>query len=85
MKKANVTLSKDGINIKFSGSIKKNNVIEMVERCKTGKCDCLSDESKEKIKDMNVSGFDGSVELNINGNLDIEEIQKAVSKSPLMK
>lgn len=85
MKKADVTLSKDGVNIKFSGAIKKSNVVEMVERCKTGKCDCMSDESKEKIKDINVTGSDGDVELNINGDLDVEEIQRAVSKSPLMK
>ncbi len=85
MKKANVTAQLNGVKITFSGAVEKKNVVEMVERCQTGKCDCMSDESKEKIKDMSIGGEDGNVELNIEGNLDIEEIKIAVSKSPLIK
>ena len=85
MKKADVTAQLNGVKITFSGAVEKKNVVEMVERCQTGKCDCMSDESKEKIKDMSISGVDGNVELNIEGDLDVKEIQKAVSKSPLIK
>ncbi len=85
MKKANVTAQRNGVKITFSGVVQKQNVVEMVERCQTGKCDCMSDESKEKIKDMSISGEDGNVELNIEGDLDVKEIQEAVSKSPLIK
>ncbi|WP_373002109.1 hypothetical protein [Sulfurimonas sp.] len=85
MKKANVTAQHNGVKITFSGAVEKQNVVDMIERCQTGKCDCMSDESKEKIKDMNISGEDGNVELSIEGDLDIEEIKTAVSKSPLIK
>ena len=85
MKKADVTAQHNGVKITFSGAIQKQNVVEMVERCQTGKCDCMSDESKKKIKDMSISGEDGNVELNIKGDLDAQEIQEAVSKSPLVK
>ncbi len=85
MKKAKVTAAFNGVKIKFSGAVEKQNVVEMVQRCQTGRCDCMSDESKEKIKDMNISGEDGSVELSIEGDLDVKEIQEAVSKSPLVK
>ena len=85
MKKADVTAQHNGVKITFSGAVEKQNVVEMVERCQTGKCDCMSDESKEKIKDMNISGEDGNVELSIEGDLDVEEIKTAVSKSPLIK
>ncbi len=85
MKKANVTAKLNGVKITFSGAIQKQSVVEMVERCQTGKCDCMSDESKEKIKDMSIGGEDGNVELNIEGDLDVNEIQEAVSKSPLIK
>ncbi len=85
MKKADVTAQHNGVKITFSGAVAKQNVVEMVERCQTGKCDCMSDESKEKIKDMSISGEDGNVELSIEGDLDVKEIQKAVSKSPLIK
>ncbi|MEA2092193.1 MAG: hypothetical protein U9O83_07505 [Campylobacterota bacterium] len=85
MKKADVTAQSNGVKITFSGAVAKQNVVEMVERCQTGKCDCMSDESKEKIKDMSISGEDGNVELSIKGDLDVEDIQTAVSKSPLIK
>jgi len=84
-KNANVSALNNGVKITFTGAVAKQNVVEMVERCQTGKCDCMSDESKEKIKDMSISGEDGNVELNIKGDLDVSEIQAAVSKSPLIK
>ena len=85
MKKADVTKQSNGVKITFSGAVQKQNVVEMVQRCQTGKCDCMSDESKDKIKDMSISGVDGNVELNIEGDLNVSEIQTAVSKSPLIK
>ena len=85
MKKADVTAQKDGVKITFSGAVEKQNVVEMVERCQTGKCDCMSDESKKKIEGMQITGTDGDVELSIKGNLDVNEIRDAVSKSPLIK
>ncbi|ABB44335.1 hypothetical protein Suden_1057 [Sulfurimonas denitrificans DSM 1251] len=85
MKKTDVTSYENGVSIKFSSTIKKNTVIEMVKKCKTGKCDCMSDESKQKIKDMDITGSDGNMELKISGNLDVEEIKKAISKSILIK
>ena len=84
-KNTNVSALSNGVKITFTGAIAKQNVVEMVERCQTGSCDCMSDESKEKIKDMNISGEDGNVELSIEGDLDISEIQSAVSKSPLIQ
>jgi len=84
-KNANVSALNNGVKITFTGAVAKQNVVEMVERCQTGKCDCMSDESKEKIKDMSISGEDGNVELSIEGDLEVSEIQAAVSKSPLIK
>ncbi len=85
MKKADVSVQKDGVKITFTGAVEKQNVVEMVERCQTGKCDCMSDESKKKIESMEISGKDGDVELNIIGDLDVKEIRDAVSKSPLIQ
>ena len=85
MKKADVTALKDGVKITLSGAVGKQNVVEMVENCQTGKCDCMSDESKQKIEGMEITGVDGDVELSIKGDLDVSEIREAVSKSPLIK
>ena len=82
-KNANVKLFNSGVKITFTG-VAKQNVVEMVERCQTGKCDCMSDESKEKIQGMDISEINGDIELNIEGDLNIDEIREAVSKSPLI-
>ena len=84
MKQANVVKLENGVKISFSEDIEKQNVVEMVQRCQTGQCDCMSDESKQKIEGMEVSGEDGNIKLSIKGNLDIEEIREAISKSPLI-
>jgi len=85
MKKTDITAQFNGVKIKFSGDMAKQNVVEMVERCQTGKCDCMSDESKQKIEDMEITGIDGDVELSITGDLNVDEIRDAISKSPLVK
>lgn len=84
MKKADVTKLNDGVKITFSVNVAKQNVVEMVQRCQSGKCDCMSDESKAKIASLEVSGEDGNVELEITGDLSADEVKTAVSKSPLI-
>jgi hypothetical protein len=44
----------------------------------------MSDEAKKKIEGLEVTGEDGSVELNISGDLDVEAIEAALKKSPLL-
>jgi hypothetical protein len=44
----------------------------------------MSDETKAKIKGMNVSGFDGDVSLDLSGEVSKEEIQAALSKSKVI-
>ncbi len=84
MKKATVQQQFNGVKVTFSGEVAKQNVVSMVERCQTGKCDCMSDESKKKLEGLEVNGTDGNVELTIKGDLTAEEIEAAVSKSPLI-
>lgn len=74
----------NGVKINFSGAVQKQNIITMVQNCSTGACECMSDETKEKIKDMRVDGVDGEVELNLDGDISIEEIQKALEKSKVL-
>jgi hypothetical protein len=32
----------DGVKISFSGGVKKQNIVTMVENCSTGACECMS-------------------------------------------
>ncbi len=84
MKKATVSKLSGGIKVSFTGEIEKQNVVSMVQRCQTGKCDCMSDESKKKIENLDVQGEDGNVELTITGDLNAGEIESALKKSPLI-
>jgi hypothetical protein len=44
----------------------------------------MTDETKKKISDMQVSGEDGKVELNLSGEVSKEEIEAALSRSKVI-
>lgn len=74
----------EGVQIAFTGAVEKQNIIKMVENCTTGQCECMSDETKEKISNMEVSGKDGDVALDLTGNISKEEIETALTKSKVI-
>ena len=76
--------TQSGVKISFSGNVQKQNIVTMVENCSTGQCECMSDETKAKITDMKVLGSDGDVELSLAGDVSIEEIKSALSKSKVI-
>jgi hypothetical protein len=69
-----VSKTENGVKINFLGEVQKQNIVTMVQNCSTGKCKCMSDETKAKIKDMKV-----------HGDVSIEEIQEALAKSKVLK
>ncbi len=75
---------KNGVGIRFSGKVKKQNIVTMVENCSTGQCECMSDETKAKVKNMKVSGEDGDVSLELSGTISTNEIQEALLKSKVL-
>ena len=82
--KKEVTKSNNGVNINFKGFVTKDKIESMVNNCKSGKCDCMSDETKQKITDMQVSGNDGDVKLTLSGDINEDEIKKALDKSKVI-
>ena len=75
----------DGVKINFFGKVEKQNIVTMVENCSTGKCECMSDDTKSKIKDMKITGEDGDVALDLAGDLSVEEIQEALKRSKVLQ
>jgi arsenate reductase len=73
-----------GVKISFSGVVRKEEIVKMVENCSTGKCDCMSDDTKRKIKDMQVSGEDGDVNLDLSGEVSKKEIEEALKRSKVI-
>ncbi len=80
----NVFKTDSGVKIAFSGVVAKQQIIKMVENCATGSCECMTDETKKKITDMQVVGEDGNVELNLTGDVAKEEIEAALARSKVI-
>ena len=74
----------DGVKIQFSGAVAKQQIIKMVENCSTGACECMSDDTKKKISNMQVDGKDGDVKLHLEGEVTKEEIEAALAKSKVI-
>ena len=80
----NVFKTDSGVKINFTGVVKKQQIVKMVENCAKGECECMSDDTKKKITNMQIEGKDGDIELNISGDLAKEEIEKALAKSKVL-
>ena len=80
----NISKTDQGIKINFTGAVEKQNIVKMVENCATGVCECLSDDTKKKITNMQVSGKDGDVALDLSGDVSKEEIETALAKSKVL-
>ncbi|OQX73602.1 MAG: hypothetical protein B6D59_05100 [Campylobacteraceae bacterium 4484_4] len=82
--KKDVSKTDSGVKINFTGVVQKQNIVKMVENCATGQCECMSDETKKKITDMQVSGKDGDVKLELSGDVSKEEIEAALARSKVI-
>lgn len=80
-----VSANDNGVTIQLTGGIAKNTIFTMVQNCQSGKCECMSDETKAKIATMDVSGEDGKVELSLGGTISKEEVEAALAKSKLLQ
>lgn len=80
----NVSQTNQGIKINFTGAVEKQNIVKMVENCATGQCECMSDETKKKITNMEVRGKDGDVALDLSGDVSKKEIEAALAKSKVL-
>ncbi|MCB4743027.1 MAG: (2Fe-2S)-binding protein [Sulfurovum sp.] len=80
----NVLQTNNGVKISFTGAVEKQNIINMVQNCQNGQCECMSEETKQKITNMEVKGIDGDVALELSGNVSKEEIEAALAKSKVL-
>ncbi|WP_297456687.1 hypothetical protein [Persephonella sp.] len=62
-------------------TVDANKVKEVVENCQTGKCDCMSEETKAKVTFMDFRVENGKPVIEIKGEVSEEEIKEAVSRS----
>lgn len=79
-----VNKTEDGVKIRFFGEVKKENILSMVKNCQEGGCECMSDATKQKIKNIEIDGEDGNVSLTLSGEIAKEEIEAALAKSKVV-
>ena len=82
--KKDVKQTQSGVKISFLGEVKKEQIVKMVQNCATGQCECMSEETKQKIEAMKVGGSDGNVSLELTGEVSKEEIEAALVKSKVL-
>ncbi len=83
MIKRSVQTTANGVKVNFK-NVKLETITTMVQNCAEGKCECMSDETKKKISNMQVAGNDGEVELHLEGEVSKEEIEAALKRSKVL-
>ncbi len=73
-----------GVKISFKNAPLQT-IQTVVQNCQKGKCECMSDETKKKIKNMQIEAKEDGVELTIKGDIAKEEIEAALKRSKLLK
>jgi len=81
----NVIKTTQGVNINFSGEVEKDKIFKMVENCSHGKCDCMNEDTKRKIKEMKVEETgEGEIKIVLTGDMDKQEIDEAIQRSKVI-
>ncbi|MBN2825208.1 MAG: hypothetical protein JXQ76_07795 [Campylobacterales bacterium] len=81
----NVIKTTQGVNINFTGSVDKAKIFTMVENCSHGKCECMNDDTKRKIKEMKVEETgQGEIKIVLTGDMEKAEIEEAIGRSKVI-
>jgi len=72
----------DGVIVQVvEESVSFAQVVEFVENCKTGRCDCMTESTKQKVEFIQVKLVDNKPAIEIKGKVSKEEIEEALSRS----
>ncbi len=80
-----VQKSEKGVTIRFDKKVSSQVVFAMVENCSEGRCECMSDGTKKKMKSMHIDQNANGVSLTIVGDVSEEEIEAALERSKILK
>ncbi len=74
--------TQEGVIIEVVGEgVDSSKVEQVVERCKTGQCSCMTDEMKQRVSFMDFKIKDGKSIIEIKGNITKEDIKEAMGRS----
>ncbi|MFP3159363.1 MAG: hypothetical protein RXR65_06320 [Hydrogenobaculum sp.] len=70
----------DGVNIEITEHVDENKIENMLNACKTGQCDCMSTDMKNKITSMYFKKENGKLNIVIVGNVSKEDIKASMER-----
>jgi len=76
-----VIKTQEGVKIEVQENVNAEDVKEIVENCKTGRCDCMSQEVKARVSFMDFRIENGKPVIEIKGDIKEEDIKQAMEKS----
>ena len=68
----------NGVNIEITEHVDENKIENMLNACKTGQCDCMSTDMKNKITSMYLKKENGKLNIVIVGNVSKEDIKTSM-------
>ena len=80
---SNLVQTEEGVKIEITSSepgVEKA-VEAMVEGCATGKCDCMPEETKNKVSSMKFEKSGGKSAIFIQGKITVKEMENTIERS----
>jgi len=79
-----VKQTQEGVKIDIVEDVDPSKVEQIVENCKAGRCECMSDEMKAKVSFMDFKKENGKLSIEIKGDLTEEDIKASMEKSKVI-
>jgi hypothetical protein len=79
-----VKQTQEGVKIDIVEDVDPSKVEQIVENCKAGRCECMSDEMKAKVSFMNFKKENGKLSIEIKGNVTKDDIKASMEKSKVI-
>ncbi|GAB6078597.1 hypothetical protein [Hydrogenobaculum acidophilum] len=76
-----VIKTQEGVKIEVKENVNAKDVEEIVNNCKTGKCDCMTEQMKAKVSFMDFRIEKGKPVIEIKGDITEEDIKQAMERS----
>ena len=77
---AKIKESTEGVNIEITEHVDENKIENILNACKTGQCDCMNTDMKNKIIPMYLKKENGKLSIVIVDNVSKEDIKTSMER-----
>ncbi|MGC8588563.1 MAG: hypothetical protein ACP5LI_06045 [Hydrogenobaculum sp.] len=76
--------TEDGVVIDIKEDVDPQKIEQIVENCKAGKCECMSNEMKARVSFMDFKNENGKLSIELKGDISKEDIEASMEKSKVI-